>query len=142
MQTYSVLWPVHGALMALAFLLMLAATLIARYGKKKRWWYSAHKWMNISGALGAALAMIIAVIMVSLAHGYHLVSTHAILGAITFLFIVITPLLGFSIRSRRVKPAYKKKIRIFHHWSGRITLVLMAVTIYFGLQISGLLAVL
>ncbi len=139
MLSYSVLWPIHGILMGLAFFLMLAAMLIARYGKKKRWWYTVHKRLNITGSLGAVAAMVIAVIMVSLSHGIHLASTHAVLGAVTFLFIVLTPLLGFGIRSRRVKPAYKKKVRTVHHWFGRITLVLMAVTLYFGLRISGLI---
>jgi Kef-type K+ transport system membrane component KefB len=128
--------------MGAAFITMLAAMFIARYGKKKRWWYTVHKRMNIGGAVAAAAAMIIAVIMISLSHGYHLVSLHAILGAVTFLFIVLTPLIGLGIRSRKVKPVYKKKIRILHHWFGRATLVLMAVTIYFGLRISGLLSTL
>jgi Kef-type K+ transport system membrane component KefB len=139
MQTYAILWPIHGVLMGLSFLLMLTAMLIARYAKKRRWWYTVHKRLNITGALGAAVALIIAVVMVSLSHGYHLLSTHAILGAVTFLFIVVTPFFGFAIRSRKVPPARKKAVRHIHHWLGRTTLLLMAVTIFFGLSISGIL---
>lgn len=139
MQYYSILWPIHGTLMALAFLAMLVSMFIARYGKKKiTGWYQKHKWTNLLGAIGAAVAMIIAGVMVSLSHGVHLVSSHAVLGVITFLLIVITPIVGFGIRSPKVKPVLKKKVRYIHHWLGRITLVLMAVTIYYGLSMSGL----
>lgn len=141
MQYYSVLWPIHGTLMALAFLAILTSMFIARYGKKKvSGWYGKHKWTNLIGSIGAAVAMIIAGVMVSLTHGLHFVSTHAVLGGITFLLIVITPIAGFGIRSRKVKPALKKKVRYIHHWLGRLTLVSMAVTIYYGLSISGLIS--
>jgi len=140
MQYYSVLWPIHGTLMAFAFLAMLVSMSVARYGKKSiTGWYRKHKWINLVGAIGAAAAMIIAGLMVSLSHGFHLVSTHAVLGLFTFLCIVITPIVGFGILSRKVKPALKKKVRYIHHWLGRLTLVLMAVTIYYGLSISGLI---
>jgi len=140
MQYYTVLWPIHGILMALAFLAMLLSMFIARYGKQKiTGWYKKHRMINLIGVIGAAIAMIIAGGMVSLSHGMHIASAHAVLGVITFLLIVITPIAGFGIRSRKVEPSLKKKLRYIHHWLGRLVLVLMAVTIFYGLRISGMI---
>src|SRR6056297_278720 len=139
MSIYSVLWPIHGVLMGIAFVLMLTAMSIARYQKKKRWWYQVHKRLNLIGAVAAVIAMVIAVIMVSLSHGVHIASLHALLGLLTFILVIATPIIGFGIRSQRVKPKFKKQVRIVHHWLGRITLLSMAVTIFFGLQIAGLI---
>ena len=139
MSIYSVLWPIHAVLMGIAFVLMFTAMGIARYQKKKRWWYTLHKRLNLIGAVAAVIAMVIAVIMVSLSHGVHIASLHALLGLLTFILVIATPIIGFGIRSQKVKPKFKKQVRIVHHWLGRITLLSMAVTIFFGLQIAGLI---
>jgi hypothetical protein len=125
--------------MSLAFLLMLTSMVIAMKKRRFRGWYPVHKWMNIGAAVGALAAMVIAYVMVASSHGYHLISRHAVLGAVTFLFIAVTPFLGLGIRSRKVKPAHKKMVRTLHRWFGRLTLALMAVTIVLGLRISGLI---
>ena len=139
MSIYSVLWPIHAVLMGLSFVLMLTAMSIARYQKKKSWWYTLHKRLNLIGAGAVVTAMVIAVIMVSLSHGVHIASLHAVWGVVTFALVIATPIIGFGIRSRKVKPTYKKQVRVLHHWLGRITLLSMAVTIFFGLQIAGLI---
>jgi hypothetical protein len=128
--------------MTVAFLMMLIAMFIARNKRKRKSWYTIHRNLNIFAAIGTAAAMIIAYVMIALTHGMHFVSLHAIIGLVTFVFVVITPIVGFGIRSRKVKPVYKKKVRVVHHWLGRLTLVLMAVNIYFGVQISGLIYIL
>jgi len=138
MSVYSLLWPIHAVLMGVSFLGILTASFIARYGTKKRWWFSVHKGINIGSASGVAAAIGIAAVMISLTHGYHLSNLHAITGLITFMLIILTPVQGFGIRSEKVKPEIKKKLRIAHRWSGRITLLLMAVTIYFGLTLAGI----
>lgn len=139
MLTYSTLWPIHAVLMGIAFVLMLTAMIVARYQKKKPWWYPVHKRLNLIGAGAAVIGIMIAVLMVSLSHGVHLASLHALLGLLTFILVIATPLIGFGIRSRRVKPKFKKQVRIVHHWLGRITLLSMALTIFLGLQLSGLI---
>ncbi|MDZ7794796.1 MAG: hypothetical protein U5P10_14240 [Spirochaetia bacterium] len=95
--------------------------------------------MNLIGAGAVVTAMVIAVIMVSLSHGVHIASLHAVVGVLTFALVIATPIIGFAIRSRKVKPTYKKQVRIVHHWLGRITLLSMALTIFLGLQLSGLI---
>ena len=139
MSTYSVLWPIHAVLMGLSFLLMFTAMSIARYQKKKRWWYTIHKRLNLIGAGAAAIGMVIAVIMVALSHGVHIASLHAVLGVLTFILVIVTPIIGYGIRSPKVNPTYKKQVRIVHHWLGRFTLLSIALTIFFGLQIAGLI---
>jgi hypothetical protein len=118
---------------------MFTAMSIARYQKKKRWWYTIHKRLNLIGAGAAAIGMVIAVIMVALSHGVHIASLHAVLGVLTFILVIVTPIIGYGIRSPKVNPTYKKQVRIVHHWLGRFTLLSIALTIFFGLQIAGLI---
>ncbi len=123
--------------MGLSFLAMLTGMFISRYGKGKKWWLKTHRRLGTGGGIGALVALVIATIMVSVSHGYHLSSSHSIVGLITIVFIIITPLIG----SRMLKPkaSGKKVLRVIHRWIGRITLVLMAVTVLFGLRVSGIL---
>jgi hypothetical protein len=134
---YSVLWPVHAILMGAAFLAMLIGMFISRYGKGKKWWFKTHRWLGRGGSMGALVALILSVVMISFTHGAHLSSLHAVLGAITIVLLLITPFLGARMMKREAKN--KKAVRIVHRWMGRATLVMMAVTILFGLRISGLI---
>ena len=137
MNIYSILWPIHAVLMGLSFLAMLTGMFISRYGKGKKWWLKTHRGLGTGGGIGAVIALVIATIMVSVSHGYHLSSPHSIIGLITIVLIILTPLIG----SRMLKPkaSGKKVLRVVHRWIGRVTLVMMAATILFGLRIAGII---
>lgn len=140
MDTYSILWPIHAILMGAAFLLILGGMLISRYGKKKKWWLKTHKSFESIGSIGAVAALILAVIMIAATHGYHLSKTHSIFGLITVILLLGTPFMGYWMTNPKGgKAELKKKLRIIHRWVGRVTILLMAVTIIFGLQLAGIL---
>lgn len=128
---YAGFLPIHAILMSVSFLLMLSGMIISRYLKKRRWWLKVHRAVGLTGGITGILGIVIAAYMVGATTGIHLRVGHSIVGLITVLVIILTPILGFVIFS--AKPEYKKRVRLFHRWSGRITLIMMAVTITFGL---------
>ena len=126
--------------MGVSFLLILSGMMISRYGKKKKWWLKTHRAFGSIGSIGAVAALILAVVMISITHGYHLSNTHGIFGLITVVLLLVTPFMGYWMTSPKGgSPEVKKKLRVIHRWIGRVTLLLMAVTIIFGLQLSGIL---
>jgi protein-S-isoprenylcysteine O-methyltransferase Ste14 len=139
-DTYSILWPIHAILMGVSFLLILSGMMISRYGKKKKWWLKTHRSFGSIGSIGAVAALILAVVMISVTHGYHLSNTHGIFGLITVVLLLVTPFMGYWMTSPKGGSAeVKKKLRVIHRWIGRVTILFMAVTTIFGLQLSGIL---
>ena len=131
------MWPIHAILMGVSFLGMLAGVIIRLTAKKQKWWYKTHHGLGHVGALGAAAALILAIIMISLTHDMHLGTFHSVVGAVTLVFVFASFIIILFFKG--VKKEAKKGIRIAHRIVGWITLPLMIVTIIFGLQIAGLI---
>ena len=77
-----------------------------------------------------------AIYMLAVSAGAHFRVPHAYLGVITIIFVAMTPVLGylqFKVTDRRAT------ISAIHRWSGRITIVLMLVTILSGSSLVGLI---
>jgi hypothetical protein len=130
------LWPYHAILMTLGFVLMTTGMLIARYLKARSWWLKAHKPLGAFGSLFALAGLFTTIFMVSQSTGIHFRVPHAYLGAITFIFVAMTPILGYAqlkVRNSRAT------IRAIHRWSGRITIVLMLLTLLSGSSLVGLI---
>lgn len=120
--------------MVTGFVLMAAAVAVAMLMRKKRWWLKTHRILGGIGTLSGILGLGAAIGMVAISTGQHFRGPHAYLGAMTILAVVLTPILGFlQFRIR------KKQIRIVHRWSGRITIILVVVTIAAGLRLAGIL---
>ena len=86
--------------------------------------------MVLFGAASILAGLSVAAYMVSkYMETYFVQEPHAYLGASTFVFIVITPILGIAQFKLR-----EKRIRILHRWSGRITMLLIIATILAGIQ--------
>jgi len=135
---YSELWPVHAIFMGTSFALILTGTLLSMFSRGKAWRIRVHKNLNMIGSIAGIVALGIAVYMIRVSFGTHFSVIHSIIGLITLMLMVITPIMGMGIL--KVKSvANKKKLRTIHPWIGRITLVLMAVTIVLGLQLVGIL---
>jgi uncharacterized membrane protein len=135
---YSELWPVHAIFMGTSFALMLTGTLLSMFNRKKKWRIKVHKNLNMTGSIAGIVALGIAVYMIQVSFGAHFSVIHSIIGLITLMLIVITPIMGMGIL--KVKSVEnKKKLQAIHPWIGRITLVLMAVTIILGLRLVGIL---
>lgn len=139
MGVYSVLWPIHAILMGVSFAAMATGIIIAVFLKKKKWRLEVHKNLGYGGAICAVAALVLAVVMISLTHGAHISSIHAIFGTITIVFIIIAPALATIMYKSKAKPQTKKGLRIVHIYVGVIALALMTVTIFFGLRIAGII---
>lgn len=134
---YTELWPVHAILMGASFVLLSTGMLVARYMKKKRGWLKNHKWLQWFGAVGAVLAFAIAFYMLAAEGAGHIRFAHSIVGLITVISIILTPVIGYAIL--KGKRERKRAYRIFHRWIGRITLAGMIAAVILGLRFRGIL---
>jgi hypothetical protein len=125
-------WPFHLIFVSVGSVSLAGGILAARYRKHKLDWISLHKKMVLFGAASILAGLSVAAYMVSrYMETYFVQEPHAYLGAGTFVFIVITPILGIAQFSLK-----DKRIRIIHRWSGRITMVLIIATIIAGIQMA------
>jgi len=127
---------VHAGFMIAGFLSAASGAAIAKYFRKKKWWFTAHRGAGISGSLFVTTGFAVAVYMVSHSGGEHFSIPHTVHGLIVLLFALATPMLGF-LQFRLT--AHARQIRTVHRWAGRITIILMFVNIVSGLVISGLM---
>lgn len=127
---------VHGGLMVLAFAIMFTGFIVARYMKPKRWWLKLHKTAEITGACVICAALIAIILQITLAGRSHFEVPHAYVGAVIALLSLITLTLGFM--QFKIRGA-AEKLRNFHRWSGRITLLLIFINILVGLDLIGVI---
>jgi len=126
----------HALFMTVGFLLMTTGVIIAMLMRKKKWWLTAHKRTVYAGVTFVLLGLITALYMVSLHEGEHFAVLHANLGLLSVFCAVLTPTLG------RMQFIFRQKagtIRLMHRWSGRITMIILFVTILSGLIHAGII---
>jgi len=128
-------WPYHAGLMIAGFILLIAGFIVARYHRTTNW-YRSHAILQTCGAACIIAGVAVGVYMVWLSGLPPLRNIHEILGVITVLLVVITLVVGYSIR--RTTTA-KTAVRTGHRWLGRITIGLMVVTLLLGLFFLSLL---
>jgi hypothetical protein len=136
---YSLLYPVHAILMATAFAGLFVGMFLPRYFKGKKWWLKSHRRIGITGAVLGAVGVAIATFMISRTTRIHLRVPHSYLGLTTIALMIYTPTLGHFMLKIRKNPTGAKRYRAVHRWVGRVTLLLMAVAILFGLFQAGVL---
>lgn len=122
--------------MTAGFLLMLAGIATAMFMRQRRWWLQIHKTAGTLTAICLLCGFASGVIMVALSAGEHFRVTHAYLGILTTVLTFLAAALGHL--QFRVKNA-SGKIRMYHRWSGRITLVSACTAIASGLQTAGII---
>lgn len=132
------LLPFHALSMGLAFVTMISAIVIARYFKTKKWWLKAHRILNIMAVVFAVAGFVLAFLMVSSTGGPHLRVPHAVIGAVTLLLLLVMPVLGSAIFRTKDKKAIVSLKRA-HRFLGRITAIMLTVTIVAGLILAGVL---
>jgi hypothetical protein len=125
----------HAGLVGAAFGLAAAGGAVARFARTRRGWLTGHRRLGLGGAGATWLGAAFAVAMVAGAGGGHLSSPHTWLGLATLVSALLTPVLGQASFRIRGKAAL---LRTIHRWSGRTTLVLMAVTLATGLIAAGI----
>ncbi len=126
----------HALPLTLSFFCMLAGMLIARYGKKNKKWLSIHKPLGYSAAGLALIGLAMGVRLVLATSGIHFRVPHAFLGAFTLLTAFATPALG---RAMFVFKKQAKLLRKLHRIFGRIAILCMALTIFSGLVLAGII---
>lgn len=126
------LWPFHAFFMILGFLFMVKASIIAHFKKRIKWWLKAHKAINVFATIFAILGLATAIYMVGVAGSTHFRVPHAYIGLITIIFVIITPILGFTILKAKTP---NKNLGTVHRAIGRITIILMLINILIGLSL-------
>ena len=126
----------HAALMIAAWVLFTAGFLLARFVRKRRWWLKVHRSLGVAGALVVLSGFFAQVIDIALTGREHFTIVHAYVGAVAVGLAVLTPALG-HLQFRL--PAAAPRVRVFHRWSGRVTISLMLINILLGLSYIGLL---
>lgn len=121
--------------MTAAFISMSAGVFINLRFKGKKWRLKYHRMLGGIGSSLGLIAIVLAVLMIQTAGGYHLRSTHAVIGAITFLLMMTVPVLGGSLK----KVKNKKGVKKVHAALGFTVLTLMVITIFLGLRYVGIL---
>lgn len=132
---YDILWRIHAILMSSSFLSLSTGILISKLFKTRKWRYKTHKRLGIYAGISGVTALAIAFIMVQSSGGYHFSTPHTIIGGVTGLLLISTPLAGLRIR----KASDKKKMKLIHRIMGMATSIMMLVTIISGLFLIGLL---
>ncbi len=130
------LWLIHAIFMSLGFIFILIGNCIAKGLRKKGWWLKVHRTFGALGAVFGIIGILIALYMVEDAGTGHIRYPHSVLGIITIILLVKTPILGFSISKVR---GSSKNLRAYHRWIGRIATIFMVVTILSGLILKGII---
>ena len=126
----------HAAAMAAGFLLIAAGFVVVRFYRQNRAWLKIHKTAGIIGSLCFLMGLTAAVAMVSQAVEGPMNGPHAWLGMATVFVAVTTPILGqlqFKIRAKI------QQLGIMHRWFGRLTLVMVLLTLLSGLRTAGVI---
>ncbi len=112
---------------------MTAGAVIARYLKGKRWWLKAHRILGILGAFQVWAGVFAAVVMVSRYGGGHFDVPHAWLGIFIAFLALAAPAAGqLQLTLRNKAP----RLRIVHHWIGRLTLAFLLINMAIGLALA------
>ncbi|RKX72564.1 MAG: hypothetical protein DRP49_08825, partial [Spirochaetes bacterium] len=135
MTSYDILWRIHAVLMSISFAALSSGIVISRFYFKKKWRYKIHKKLGITAGITGVTGLLLAFTIVQISSGAHLTSPHTILGAVTGLLLILTPLAGLQIR----KTKKKKQMKLSHRTMGYITLILVTLTIISGLLFTGIL---
>ncbi len=132
------LLPFHAVSMGLAFLAMMSAIVIARYFKTKKWWLKTHRTLNILAVIFAVAGFVFALLMVSSTGGPHIRVSHAVVGVVTLVLLLVMPFLGSAIFKTKDKKAIAN-LKKTHRHMGRITALMLTVTVAAGLTLAGIL---
>jgi len=135
-MTYEILWKIHAGLMSTSFIALLSGIIISILYKKKKWRYKTHKTLGIYAGASGAAALLTAVIMVQLLGGVHFSSLHTIIGGVTGLLLLLTPVAGLKIRTAK----NKKRLKVIHRIMGYSTAIMMLIVILLGLRLAGIIS--
>ena len=117
----------HAGFVIAGFAAAATGAALARFMKRKTWWLKAHRGLASAGVALLFCGIAAAFLKVELRGGVHIAFPHAYLGAVIFMFALITPTLGLLQFRFRQQAA---RIRVLHRWSGRLLLLLLALNVF------------
>ena len=133
------LMPIHAILMSMALLLFLTGILVAKYGKKKKWWLKVHKSLEMTGGAFSLLGLASGIYMVRVTSGIHLRVLHTWVAVVTLVLLFAVPVIAQLFLKSKLPASTKKILRPLHRWGGRTALILMIATVVLGLMQAGLI---
>lgn len=125
----------HMVLMTLALLCFLTGVGTAVFFRKKRNWLKIHKNFNLAGFMALCVGAIMAFTFVAENNGKHLDGIHQIFGFTTFILTLVTLISGFY----QFRAVNKVAVRTTHRWSGRVSLLLIIITLILGLILASII---
>jgi hypothetical protein len=127
----NLLIPTHALLMSFGGILMMIGMFIARFKKEQAWWFKTHRLIGLLSSLFLIIGLSIAIIMVISSTGVHFRVPHTWIALVSLIFAFSTPILGLSM----VKLGERgNKLRKIHRFFGRTTIILIIVTMIFGIN--------
>ena len=126
------LWQIHATIVVTGLLLVVLVGLIARFLRKKPWWFKLHRTLALLTILIVASGVITAIYMVTIGGGAHFTLPHHWLGLTSLVFVIVTVLVGY-LRPRL--GLSRIQYRWIHISLAFITAILMLLTIYFGFRL-------
>jgi hypothetical protein len=129
------LWLIHAIFMVLGFIFIIIGNCIAKGLRKKRWWLKVHRTFGVLGAVFGIIGILVAIYMVEDAGTGHLRYPHSVIGIITIILLVKTPILGYVITKGRAS----RNLKAYHRWIGRIATLFMVITLLSGLILKGII---
>ena len=130
----------HMIIMLIFLLFIITGIITARYLKKRNpEWLNFHKLLMISGLTASVLGIGWIVFVVQVETGVHFMTLHAYLGLVTFILTLGAPVLGYKYTGRKTDKGRKPLLRILHKITGRVSLVLLMITIISGLIQFGII---
>lgn len=125
------LWILHPLAVSIAFAAFICGIIIARYMKRKRRWAGAHAAIQSAGIAGVIAG--ISVMITVIGTGAHFNVPHAYLGLFTLASLVLTATGGVVALA---VPSITKTVRPIHRWAGRISAILVFLTIVSGILMT------
>ncbi len=127
----------------LVFLFLAAAGIItAKFFKKRNpEWIKIHKTLMISGILSAFIGIGWIIYAVQSEQGLHFYAPHTFLGLGTFILALTAPVLGILFTGKKTRKELKPILRKLHKIIGWIILILIVVTVFTGLLLSGIIPI-
>ena len=140
-MTYFTKIILHMSIMLVFLLLAAAGIITAKFFKKRNPnWMKIHKTLMLSGVLSAFVGIGWIIYAVQSEQGLHFYAPHTFLGLGTFILALTAPVLGILFTSKKTNKDLKPVLRRFHKIIGWISLILIVVTVFTGLLLSGILS--
>lgn len=130
-------WQPHAVLMGTGVALLVAGIFIARM-KKQNWWMKGHRAVMLAGTAVTAAGLLYGIYMIQVSTGVHLRVVHTYLGVLALLLNLAMAAVGMLLpRLAKSNPG----ARAAHRWLGRVTIVVILVTVLAGLVQAGIIVI-